>query len=76
MPDAATERAATGYERGTVMPFGSATAWPVVADVRLAGRLVTLGSGEPEVAIEVAAEPAINALGATVAALTDPAPGS
>lgn len=33
MPDAATAKAATGYERGTITPFGSTTAWPVVADV-------------------------------------------
>ena len=28
---------ATGYERGTITPFGSTTAWPVVADERLLG---------------------------------------
>jgi hypothetical protein len=53
MPDAATARQVTGYERGTITPFGSTTAWPVVADRRLAGRQITLGAGrkrpiEPE----------------------------
>src|SRR3954453_22109413 len=32
MPDAATARAVTGYERGTITPFGSTRPWPVVAD--------------------------------------------
>ena len=35
MPDAATALEATGYERGTITPFGSTTAWPVIADERL-----------------------------------------
>ena len=33
LPDAAQALAATGYERGTITPFGSSRAWPVVADV-------------------------------------------
>src|SRR5690349_13784975 len=45
MPDAATAREATGYERGTITPFGSATAWPVIADERLRGRTIGLGAG-------------------------------
>ncbi len=40
MPDAATAKDATGYERGTITPFGATTAWPVVADQRIAGRTV------------------------------------
>src|SRR3954468_13006441 len=42
MPDAETARLATGYERGTITPFGSARAWPVIADERLRGRRVSL----------------------------------
>lgn len=72
LPDADTAYAATGYERGTITPFGSTTAWPVVADARLAGRAITLGSGEHGVAIAVAADDALAALGATVADVTDP----
>ena len=45
MPDAATARDATGYERGTITPFGSTTAWPVIADERILGREITLGGG-------------------------------
>ena len=35
MPDAETARAATGYERGTITPFGAHRDWPVVADDRI-----------------------------------------
>src|SRR5687767_9343760 len=38
MPDAGAAKDATGYERGTITPFGSARPWPVIADTRLAGR--------------------------------------
>jgi Cys-tRNA(Pro)/Cys-tRNA(Cys) deacylase len=71
MPDAATARAATGYERGTITPFGSARPWPVVADERLRGRTVTLGGGEHGLAVELAADAAVAALDATYADVTD-----
>lgn len=74
MPDAEAARAATGYERGTITPFGSTTAWPVVADERLAGREVTLGAGEHDVAVAVDADAVVAALRATVADVTDPEP--
>src|SRR5665811_2525723 len=32
MPDATVARGVTGYERGTITPFGSLRRWPVVAD--------------------------------------------
>ena len=72
MPDAATALAATGYERGTITPFGSTTAWPVIADERLVGHEVTLGGGAHGVALAVDAAAAVTALGATVADVTDP----
>jgi Cys-tRNA(Pro) deacylase len=72
MPDAETARAATGYERGTITPFGTTTAWPVVADERVCGREISLGAGGHGVAIIVAADDAVAALGATVADVTDP----
>jgi Cys-tRNA(Pro) deacylase len=74
MPDAATAKRATGYERGTITPFGSATAWPVIADERLRGRTIGLGAGERGVGIEVAADAAVAALAATFADVTDPEP--
>ena len=72
MPDAAAAKDATGYERGTITPFGSSTAWPVFADERMAGRTITLGAGEHGTAVAVAADDALAALGATVADLSDP----
>ncbi len=71
MPDADTALAATGYERGTITPFGSATAWPVVADQRLRSRAITLGAGAHGVAIAVDADAALLALDASVADVTD-----
>lgn len=72
MPDAATAKNATGYERGTITPFGATTAWPVVADERMVGREVTIGGGVNNTAIAIDAGVAIEALGATVADVTDP----
>jgi Cys-tRNA(Pro)/Cys-tRNA(Cys) deacylase len=76
MPDAGTAKAATGYERGTITPFGSSRAWPVVADERLRGRSITLGSGERGVAIGVDADAALTALEATLADVTEPEPST
>lgn len=75
MPDAATALSATGYERGTITPFGSIRAWPVIADTRLAGRRISLGAGEHGVAFAVDADQAIAALQATVADVTETPPG-
>ncbi len=72
MPDAAAAQAATGYERGTITPFGSSRAWPVVADERLRGRRITLGAGEHGLAVALDADAALAALSATVADITDP----
>jgi Cys-tRNA(Pro)/Cys-tRNA(Cys) deacylase len=72
MPDAATALAATGYERGTITPFGSSHPWPVVADERIHGREISLGAGAHGVAAIVDADAAITALDATVADVTDP----
>jgi Cys-tRNA(Pro)/Cys-tRNA(Cys) deacylase len=72
MPDAATAKDATGYERGTITPFGSTTAWPVIADERILGRTVTLGAGEHGVAIAVDADAATKILAATIADVSDP----
>ncbi len=73
LPDAATARDATGYERGTITPFGAATAWPVVADDRLAGE-ITLGAGAHGVAVALDAAAAVRALSATVGDVSDPEP--
>lgn len=72
MPDADTARNATGYERGTITPFGSSRPWPVIADERIAGREITLGGGAHGVAVAVAADDVVSALDATVADVSDP----
>ena len=72
MPDAATAKEVTGYERGTITPFGSLRAWPVVADQRIGGRKVSIGAGAPGVAATVDGDELVSALGATVADVTDP----
>jgi len=71
LPDAERARAATGYERGTITPFGSTTPWPVFADERITGD-ITLGGGAHGVAVGLDAGAALQALGATVADVTDP----
>ena len=74
MPPAEVARQATGYERGTITPFGSATSWPVIADERIRGRPITLGAGEHGMAVAVAADEVLAALDATVADVSDPDP--
>ena len=74
MPDAAKAKDVTGYERGTITPFGSTRPWPVIADERMRGRQVSLGAGEHGVALEVAADEAVPVLGGSFADVTDPSP--
>lgn len=71
MPDAAGALSATGYERGTITPFGATRAWPVVADERLRGRRITLGAGEHGLAVALDADEALARLAATVADISD-----
>jgi Cys-tRNA(Pro)/Cys-tRNA(Cys) deacylase len=78
MPDAATAKEATGYERGTITPFGATHPgaggpWPVVADRSIAGRTVSMGAGAHGVAVTVSADDMVTALAAEVADVTDPA---
>ncbi|WP_370524106.1 aminoacyl-tRNA deacylase [Cellulomonas sp. APG4] len=74
LPDAEVAREVTGYERGTITPFGSLRPWPVVADARVAGRPMSIGAGAHGVAATVDGSQMVLALGATVADVTDPEP--
>lgn len=76
MPNAEVARQATGYERGTITPFGSARPWPVIADERVRGREITLGAGEPGVALAASADEILQALDAAVADISDPEPAA
>lgn len=67
MPDAAQALAVTGYERGTITPFGATTPWPVIADAAIVGRTISMGGGAHGVAVTLAADDVIEALAATVA---------
>src|SRR5437763_14356712 len=62
MPDAATAKDVTGYERGTITPFGSLTAWPVVADSSVLGRTVSIGAGAHGVAATAYGDDVVGAL--------------
>lgn len=75
MPPADAATRATGYERGTITPFGSLSPWPVVADERVRGREITLGAGEHGVAVAVDADEVLHVLDAAVADVSDPEPG-
>lgn len=74
LPDAEDAFRVTGYRRGTITPFGSTHAWPVVADAALVGEEITLGGGADGVAVRLQADDAIRALSATVADVTVVAP--
>jgi Cys-tRNA(Pro) deacylase len=72
MPDAATAREVTGYERGTITPFGSLRAWPVVADSRVPGRPASIGGGAHGVGATLDGDDLVRVLDATVADVTEP----
>jgi Cys-tRNA(Pro)/Cys-tRNA(Cys) deacylase len=74
LPEASVALEATGYERGTITPLGSTTAWPVYVDSRVAGRRVSMGGGEHGVSVFVDADALISALGATVADISEELP--
>ena len=61
----------TGYERGTITPIGSLTAWPVYADSRIVGQRISLGAGEHGLSVFVDADDLIAAYDAVVADITD-----
>jgi Cys-tRNA(Pro)/Cys-tRNA(Cys) deacylase len=71
MPSADVALEVTGYERGTITPLGSTTAWPVVADASLEGT-ISIGGGAHGVALTVDASALVAALEAGVADVTEP----
>lgn len=72
MPSAEVALAATGFERGTISPLGSTTAWPVFADETIVGTRVALGAGAHGFSAFVDADALISAYDAEVADITDP----
>jgi Cys-tRNA(Pro)/Cys-tRNA(Cys) deacylase len=74
MPDKDVARDVTGYERGTITPFGSITAWPVIADALIVSRVgpVSIGGGAHGVAASVDPTQLVEVLDAAVADVTEP----
>ena len=72
MPKADVALAATGYERGTITPLGSTTAWPLYVDEAVLGRRVAMGAGEHGYSMFVDADALIAAFEATVADISIP----
>jgi Cys-tRNA(Pro)/Cys-tRNA(Cys) deacylase len=76
LPDADEAQAATGYERGTITPFGATRAWPVIADGSIdPDGEVSIGGGAHGVAVRMAAADVLRVLGAERAAVTKPVDG-
>jgi Cys-tRNA(Pro) deacylase len=71
LPDADTARQITGYERGTITPLGLDL--PVLADARIVGRTITLGTGQRGTVVALAADAVISAYQATVADISNDA---
>lgn len=67
LPDPALALAATGYERGTIVPIGSTRDWPVYADESIRGRRIAMGAGAHGYSLFVDADELIAAYEATVA---------
>jgi Cys-tRNA(Pro)/Cys-tRNA(Cys) deacylase len=67
LPDAEEARAATGYERYTITPFGSTRAWPVILDAAATGQeRVSVGGGAFGVNLHLTPADLVRALGADV----------
>ena len=71
LPEASLALEATGYERGTITPLGSSTAWPVFADRRITGLRIATGAGQHGMSAFVDADELIAGFDATVADISD-----
>jgi Cys-tRNA(Pro)/Cys-tRNA(Cys) deacylase len=73
LPDKEEAREATGYERGTITPFGATRAWPVILDASAAGlERVSIGGGAFGVNLHLAPADLVAATGAAVVDVTAP----
>jgi Cys-tRNA(Pro) deacylase len=73
LPDADEARDVTGYERGTITPFGASRAWPVIVDSSI-GELdkVAIGGGQRGVNVHLRPAVLISATNAEVVDVTAP----
>ena len=73
LPDQGEAKAATGYERGAITPFGAARPWPVVADASILDLVrVAIGGGARGVNVHLAPADMVRILGAEVVDVTKP----
>ncbi len=72
LPEPELAFAATGYERGTIVPIGSTTEWPIYADASILGRRIAMGAGAHGYSLFVDADALIAAYGAVVADISQP----
>jgi prolyl-tRNA editing enzyme YbaK/EbsC (Cys-tRNA(Pro) deacylase) len=72
LPEAELALAATGYERGTIVPIGSTTDWPIYADETIVGKRIAMGAGSHGFSLFVDADDLIAAYGAIVADISVP----
>ena len=76
LPDPQRALEATGYERGTIVPIGSTTDWPVFADEQVVGKRIAMGAGAHGYSLFVDSDALIAAYGATVADISQPIDGA
>lgn len=72
LPEPELALAATGFDRGTIVPVGSSTDWPVYADESIVGQRIAMGAGAHGYSMFVDADALIAAYGATVADISVP----
>jgi Cys-tRNA(Pro) deacylase len=73
LPDADEARAATGYERYTITPFGSTRGWPVILDAAAADQpVLAIGGGAFGVNVHLAPADLVRALDAEVVEVSEP----
>ncbi|MGI8773857.1 MAG: aminoacyl-tRNA deacylase [Actinomycetota bacterium] len=71
LPDKDEAREATGYERGTITPFGSSDPWPVIADASIVPNdKIAIGGGAHGVNLHIRAADLIRHLAAEVVDVT------
>ena len=73
LPDQDEAKAATGYERGAITPFGASHPWPVIADASMMGlERVAIGGGRRGINLHLAPADLVAATGAAVVDVTAP----
>lgn len=73
LPDAEEAKAATGYERGAITPFGATNPWQVIADASMAEKpVVAIGGGGHGINLHLAGADLVAFLGADVVDVTKP----